>query len=110
MKFDDQIIFDLYYIFNWNQPEIEGMPFTFWISPATLIFKGTTLFNLDFEMDFVNGLVIAEITFELLDGTIICNINTQQGIVVIHATSFEQISSRCFWYDLSIETGFISNF
>lgn len=94
MKFDDQVVFDLDYIFKWNQPEIEGMPFTFWISPATLTFKEVTLFKADFEMDFVIGLEIADISKEALDSTTQWNIDTQQGTIVIRATSFEQVIRR----------------
>jgi hypothetical protein len=94
MKFDDQVVFDIDYIFKWNHPDIEGMPFTFWISPATLIFKDVTFFKSEFEMDFVNGLEIADISKEATGDTTQWNIDTQQGILVIHAKSFEQVIRR----------------
>lgn len=94
MKFDDQVVFDIDYIFKWNQPGVEGMPFTFWISPATLTFKEVTLFKSEFEMDFVNGLEIADISKKSTDGSTQWNIDTQQGTLIIHATSFEQVIRR----------------
>lgn len=94
MSFDDQVVFDIDYIFKWNQPDIEGMPFTFWISPATLTFKEVTLFKSEFEMDFVNGLVIADISKKSTADSTQWNIDTQQGTLVIHATSFEQVIRR----------------
>lgn len=94
MKFDDQIVFDLDYILKWNQPEIEGMSFTFWISPTTLTFNEVTLFKADFEMDFVNGLEIADISKETTSNSTQWNIDTRQGTMVVHAASFEQVIRR----------------
>lgn len=34
----DDLELDIDYIFQWNEPDVEGLPFTFWISPSTLIF------------------------------------------------------------------------
>ncbi|MXV14322.1 hypothetical protein [Hufsiella ginkgonis] len=44
---------DIDYIFKWNQPEVEGMPFTFWVAPATLVFKNIR--HLKFEVDILEG-------------------------------------------------------
>lgn len=40
---------DIDYILQWNKPELEGIPFTFWVAPATLVF--TSIQNLTFEFD-----------------------------------------------------------
>ncbi|GAA3634257.1 hypothetical protein [Flavivirga jejuensis] len=94
LKFDDKVSLDLDYIFKWNEPEVEGMPYTFWISPATLIFENVTLFKINFIMDFVNGLEIYEISKSTLDHSIEWIIETQQGTITIHSDSFQQIIRR----------------
>lgn len=94
MKFDDNVIFDLDYLFKWNESKVEGMPFTFWISPATLIFENVTLFKVNFIMDFVNGLEIYEISKSTLYNTTEWNIETQEGTITIHSNSFKQIIRR----------------
>ena len=94
MKFDDNISFDLDYFFKWNQPEIEGMPFTFWISPVTLIFEDITLFKVNCITDFVNGLEINVISKSTLKNTIEWIIETQEGTITIHSKGFKQIVRR----------------
>ncbi|MEM9339180.1 MAG: hypothetical protein AAGA66_10660 [Bacteroidota bacterium] len=113
MRFDDQVALDIDYILKWNKPDIEGMPFTFWISPATLTFKEVTSFKSEFEMDFINGLEIVAISKGTSDGPTQWNIDTQQGTLVIYATSFEQVIRRKptlqFWqYIQAYERGDIS--
>jgi len=78
---------DIDYILQWNKPDLEGLPFTFWIAPATLVFK--SIKNLSFE--FVTGL---EDSFEIEDierenknqWTII----TRQGDIQFTSDSYEQ--------------------
>jgi hypothetical protein len=50
MRLDEDLVFDIDYILKWNKPDLEGLPFTFWIAPATLVFKAVQ--NLTFEFDF----------------------------------------------------------
>ena len=39
---------DLDYIFQWNQPEVDGFHFTFWVAPCTLVFQSPK--ELSFEL------------------------------------------------------------
>ena len=94
MSFDDHVKFDLDYILKWNNPEVEGLPFTFWISPVTLTFENVSLFKVNFEVNFINGLEIAAISKRNLDDTIEWIIDTQEGVITIHATSYKQIIRR----------------
>lgn len=94
MKFDDNVSFDLDYLFKWNESENEGMPYTFWISPATLVFDNVTLFKVNFITDFVNGLEIYEISKSTVDNTTEWIIETQEGTITIHSDSFRQIIRR----------------
>ena len=94
MKFDDDVVFDLDYIFKWNNPKVNGMSYTFWISPATLIFKDVGHLKVDFEMDFANGLEVYEINKTELEKTTEWVIATQEGDITLHSQSFKQIILR----------------
>jgi hypothetical protein len=94
LKFDDKVSFDIDYIFKWNEPEISGMSYTFWISPVTLIFDNVTLFKVNFIMDLVNGLEIYGISKSEIDNSTEWIIETQEGSMTIHSDSFQQIVRR----------------
>ena len=94
MKFDDNVSFDLDYLFKWNEPKVEGMPFTFWISPATLIFENVTLFKVNFITDFVNGIEIDKISKSTVENTTEWIIETQEGTITIHSDVFKQVIRR----------------
>jgi hypothetical protein len=49
-----EVLLDIDYIFQWNQPEVKGTSFTFWVAPATLAFQEVRGVELDF--DYTGGL------------------------------------------------------
>jgi hypothetical protein len=49
IRFTEDLELDIDYILQWNQPDLEGLAFTFWIAPATLVFK--RIKDLSFEFD-----------------------------------------------------------
>ncbi|MET0466346.1 MAG: hypothetical protein ABW007_24530 [Chitinophagaceae bacterium] len=55
------LLLDLDSIFKWNKPEVEGMGFTFWISPATLCFHKTKDLSLDIDVFFDGAFEIEDI-------------------------------------------------
>lgn len=78
---------DIDYILQWNKPELEGLPFTFWVAPATLVFKSVQDLTFDFDIGFKNAFEIEDIEKE--DGnrwTII----TGQGHIQFNSTGYEQ--------------------
>lgn len=46
-----ELLLDIDYIFQWNQPEVEGTSFTFWVAPATLAFQQVQ--HVEFDFDFI---------------------------------------------------------
>ena len=94
VKFDDKVVLDLDYILKWNKPKVKGMSYTFWISPATLIFENVSLFKMNFMTDFVNGMEIHGITKSDVKNSTEWIIETQQGDITIHSKSFKQIIRR----------------
>lgn len=94
MSFDDNVKFDLDYIFNWVKPENENGSYRFWISPVTLVFKNPTKFKVEMETDFVNGLEIADIDREIKNGKSTFIIEAQEGRILIETEEFRQIVRR----------------
>src|SRR5690348_4603932 len=62
IRLTEDLELDLDYILQWNQPDLEGLPFTFWVAPATLVFKNIK--NLRFDFSFAIGL---DNSFEIED-------------------------------------------
>jgi len=94
IAFDDNVKFDLDYIFNWVKPQSENASYRFWISPVTLIFKNPTKFKVEMETDFVNGLEIADIEREIIDGKSTYIIEAQEGRILIETEEYKQIVRR----------------
>ncbi len=106
IRFDGEVRLDIDYIFKWinNGP---GKSFTFWIAPATLIFAQASYLKINTEVDFVNGLEIADIIREETEGgTVMWTIATQQGDILIKANDYKQVIRRppSFQYSLYIPT------
>ena len=94
IRFDDNIYFDIDYIFKWND-EGTGNSFTFWIAPATLIFENSYYLKIDVALDFINGIEIAKISkSENEKKEIIWDISTQKGEILIGAQTYRQIIRR----------------
>jgi len=99
MHFDENIYFDIDYIFQWNTPEKQGILFTFWIAPATLIFRHP--FGVKFSLEsengnaYHNGIEICDIVKKRSEhGDTWWHIETQQGYIDLEADSYTQIIRR----------------
>lgn len=101
IQFNGKISLDLDYAIEWNTPEAAGMPFTFWVSPATLIFDNVTLFKVDFSIDFTNGIAIYGVIRREIDNTTEWTIKTHVGSIIIHSDSFTQIIRRAPTFQLN---------
>ncbi|HMJ69737.1 MAG TPA: hypothetical protein VK508_12625 [Cyclobacteriaceae bacterium] len=103
MKLDGDLVLDLDYIFQWNQPEVEGFYFTFWVAPCTLIFHSAT--DLSFELTQPIGgdrwIEIDDIDLAEHEGRKKWTIITQQGDISFYAKSFKQLVRRRPTYQLS---------
>ena len=94
MSFDEDVKFDIDYLFKWVNPIPPNSNYRFWISPATLIFKNPTKFKVEIETDFVDGLEIADIEKEQIEGKTNYIIETQEGRIEIQTEKFVQIIRR----------------
>jgi len=105
LQLEQNLALDIDYIFQWNPPEIEGLPFTFWIAPCTLIFERLT--DLSFELTGTFNatyLEIADIERVTTGQTTRWTIDTHQGAIMFNADSFKQIVRRqpCFQFGQTI--------
>ena len=87
IRLAEDLEMDIDYILQWNQPEVEGLPFTFWIAPATLVFKNVTDLRFEFDMHFSE---LGEIDFIERKSDSHWIINTQRGDLEFRADGFEQ--------------------
>ena len=80
---------DIDYIFKWNKPELDGLPFTFWVAPATLVFEDIN--NLIFEVASDNdNIEIADIEREELMDSFRWKIVLRNGYFQFDSKSFKQ--------------------
>lgn len=94
IRLTENLELDIDYIFQWNDPEIKGFHYTFWVAPATLVFEKPTelAFELTQSIDNTNTwLEIADIEMEISDSKNIWTIVTQQGNISFSADTFKQI-------------------
>ena len=90
IRLTDNLELDIDYILQWNKPDIEGLPFTFWVAPATLVFKKIS--NIQFEIDtaFGEAVEIDDIELSKSDNKLQWTIITQQGDIEFEADGFTQ--------------------
>ena len=87
IRLTEDLEMDIDYIFKWNQPDLEGLPFTFWIAPATLVFKNIKNLRFEFNIGFEDNLEIQDIERENKNQWIVI---TRQGDIQFTSEGFEQ--------------------
>lgn len=87
IRLTDDLELDIDYILQWNKPDLEGLPFTFWVAPATLVFKSVQNLTFDFDVGFENAFEIEDIEKE---GGNRWTIITRQGDIQLTSRGYEQ--------------------
>lgn len=87
IRLNDDLELDIDYILQWNKPDLEGLPFTFWVAPATLVFKSVQNLTFDFDIGFENAFEIEAIERE---GENRWTIITRQGDIQFNSKGYEQ--------------------
>jgi hypothetical protein len=91
MRMDGDLCFDIDYIFQWNQPEVENFQFTFFVAPCTLVFKKVQ--ELFFELSqppYDNRMEIDDIELEVRDDKHYYTVITQHGHLSFAASGYNQ--------------------
>jgi hypothetical protein len=81
---------DIDCILQWNKPPVQGLGFTFWIAPATLVFESVTNISFDFDTAFQSGIEIDGIKREYDGDTTTWTIITQQGDMSFQSPGYTQ--------------------
>jgi len=94
-KIDDNIYFDIDYIFKWVQPSQDDW-FSFWVAPCTLIFEIPEKFSFHLESnEFNNQIEIADLHRQVNGkGKTEWRIETHIGDILIESENFRQIVRR----------------
>lgn len=92
VRLNQNLEIDLDYIFQWNQPEVKGFQFTFWVGPCTLVFESPTELSFELTQSFDDKwLEIQDIEMTVVDNERHWIIITQQGDMSFKSDSFKQI-------------------
>jgi hypothetical protein len=92
LRLNVNLEFDIDYILKWNDPDIEGMPFTFWIAPSTLVFETPTQLSFELLSTFEETWLEIEDIEQTREGEKKrWTIATGQGDISFIASSFKQI-------------------
>lgn len=95
IRLGENLELDIDYIFKWNEPEIEGFHFTFWVAPSTLIFKKPTDLFFELTTNFIDSwLDIQDIDLKIVDNKRLWTIITLQGNISFKSDAFNQIIRR----------------
>ena len=90
VRLTEDLELDIDYILQWNKPDLEGLPFTFWVAPATLVFKNIKNLTFDFTTGIENAFVIDDIERPTTENQNQWTIITQQGDFHFTCDGFEQ--------------------
>ncbi len=107
IRLDEDLELDIDYIFKWNLPDLEGLPFTFWIAPATLVFKRPKQVTLDLDIAFEDAGEIEGIERSNEDEGILWTINTQKGEIQFISDGFEQFIRQKPTYQFGLAISYI---
>jgi hypothetical protein len=95
LRLTENLELDIDYILQWNQPDIEGFQFTFWVAPATLVFEKPIDLTFELTQSFDDKwFEIDDIEMEKVDSKNIWTIITQQGNMSFKADTFRQIIKK----------------
>lgn len=87
IRLTEDLEMDIDYIFKWNQPDLGGLPFTFWVAPATLVFKKIKNLGFEFDIGFEDSFEIQDIERENKNQWTVI---TRQGDIQFTSEGFEQ--------------------
>jgi hypothetical protein len=81
---------DIDYIFKWNKPDIEGLPFTFWVAPSTLVFRQVRDIKFELDTAFNDTFEIEDIERTVIENETVWTIITRQGDIEFVSKGYTQ--------------------
>jgi hypothetical protein len=110
IRLTDDLELDIDYILQWNNPDLEGLPFTFWIAPATLIFKSVQALTFDFEIGFEDPFEIEDIERTESENTYQWTIITRQGNIQFNSDGYEQFIRQQPFFEFGQRISFVERY
>ena len=90
ITFSDNFTLDIDYVFKWILDEVTSF-YSFWVSPATLVFENVSNLIFDVRMDCIQGLEIAGVEQKVfLDRPCSYVIDTQEGTIKFDSSGYKQ--------------------
>lgn len=93
IRFEDEILFDIDYILKWVLSE-DGASYSFFVSPATMKFRSARDLKINIDLDFINGLEIADLHMKQLESEYQVTIELQEGEISFVCSGFEQFIKK----------------
>lgn len=90
IRLTENLELDIDYILKWNHPDMEGLPFTFWVAPATLVFKKIRNIQIEINTAFEEAIEIEDIELNKTDNMLQWTIMTHQGELEFVADGYTQ--------------------
>jgi|SRR5687768_8902613 len=81
---------DIDYVLQWNKSDLEGLPFTFLVAPATLVFRSVQNLTFDFDIGFEDAFEIEDIERTKSGNHYHWTIITRQGDIQFNSQGYEQ--------------------
>jgi hypothetical protein len=103
----NDLVFDIDYILKWNKPDIEGLAFTFWVAPATLVFKNVINLHFDIDLGFHDTIEIDDIEKEEIEHGTKWHVITQQGDFEFMCDGYKQFIRQEPFFEFGQTISFI---
>lgn len=107
IRLTEDLELDIDYILQWNKPDLTGLPFTFWIVPATLVFKSAQDLTFAFDIGFEDAFKIEDIEKE---GENHWTIITRQGDIQFNSSGYEQYVRQEPFFEFGQTISFIERY
>jgi hypothetical protein len=93
------LVFDIDYIFKWVNPQKSGQPFSFWVSPCTLVFKDTFALTINVDrrggttdmLEIADLILVDKVEQETNKWIYEWTIDLQEGRINFKSSGFDQI-------------------
>jgi len=93
------LVFDIDYIFKWVNPLKAGQPFSFWVSPCTLVFKDTFALTMNIDrrggttdmLEVADLYLVDKVEQEANQWIYEWKIDLQEGYINFKSSGFNQI-------------------
>jgi hypothetical protein len=107
IRLTNDLVMDIDYILKWNKPDLEGLPFTFWVAPCTLVFKSIINFTFELNTAFDEAIEIQDIKRIQINSDSNWAIITHQGDLEFSSKGYDQFIRQEPFFEFTQTISFI---